>query len=349
MRRSPKRFGLLSRTKQNYQSGDLSPHSKADARTHLVLPGAGTLGYTKADLCCLVTVQDGPAVPRRLMMVVLPALLPALLAGCEDAPPAPPAPPAAPAAGGTRFDPARCGTVQGLVRWRGPLPPAPSFRSFPQPLNEPAGQAVLDWPNPHTLSVHPATYGVGWAVVYLIGVDPQAAPPWDLPPVRVEIADQRFTVVQGDRRGRCGFLRPGEAFELESRDKLFHSVQARGSAFFTCPMPADVKLRTRQAQGPGIIELRSGCGYFWMRAYLLVTPHPCATLTDHQGRFVLRNVPAGDYELVAWVPNPQVRHRERNPENTRVQQVQFGPPLECRKRVRVGAGAAAVVGLELSR
>src|ERR1700722_8514274 len=114
---------------------------------------------------------------------------------------------------------------------------------------------------------------------------------------------QQFHVQQGASDRRSGFVRPGEPVNLVSRDALFHSVQARGAGFFTCPLPGPDRVRTRRVDAPGVVELSSGCGYFWMRAYLLVTPHPYAAHTDARGCFVLARVPAGDYEIVAWHPD----------------------------------------------
>ncbi|MBV9925121.1 MAG: carboxypeptidase regulatory-like domain-containing protein [Acidobacteria bacterium] len=38
----------------------------------------------------------------------------------------------------------------------------------------------------------------------------------------------------------------------------------------------------------------------WMRAYVAVLPHPFFAITDANGKFEIKNVPAGTYTLVAW-------------------------------------------------
>ena len=50
------------------------------------------------------------------------------------------------------------------------------------------------------------------------------------------------------------------------------------------------------------VELTSGAGHYWMRAYLMVAEHPYYALTNADGRFVLPQVPPGRYEIVCWLP-----------------------------------------------
>ena len=51
---------------------------------------------------------------------------------------------------------------------------------------------------------------------------------------------------------------------------------------------------------PTLLRVTSGNGQDWMAAYIAVMPHPWAALTDENGRFVLRNVPAGKHRIYAW-------------------------------------------------
>jgi hypothetical protein len=51
---------------------------------------------------------------------------------------------------------------------------------------------------------------------------------------------------------------------------------------------------------PTLLQVTSGNGHEWMSAYVAVLPHPWAALTDENGRFTLRNVPAGTQKIYAW-------------------------------------------------
>ena len=166
--------------------------------------------------------------------------------------------------------------------------------------------------------------------------------------MRVELRDQRVEVIQGTHRGPVGFARTGDAVEIVSRDRLFHSLQGRGASFFARTMPTPGEVHTRRLLTPGVVELQSGAGYFWMRGYLLVADHPYHVHGDARGRFLLKDVPAGEYELVAWHPDWRVTRSIRNPDSVRVQQVTYRQPIETSRRVVVEAGKTTETRLELS-
>src|SRR5262249_59710045 len=99
-----------------------------------------------------------------------------------------------------------------------------------------------------------------------------------------------------------GFVRRGDAVTLVSRQALFHTLRARGAAFWTLTFPDPDRPLVRHFDRPGLVELSSAAGYYWMHAYLWVSDHPYLTLTDAAGRWELAGVPPGDYELAVWLP-----------------------------------------------
>jgi plastocyanin len=61
---------------------------------------------------------------------------------------------------------------------------------------------------------------------------------------------------------------------------------------------------------PGVVKL--GCNiHDWMSAVILVLPSPHFAVTDSDGRYALRDLPAGEYSLVAW----HERSREKTEES----------------------------------
>jgi hypothetical protein len=259
-------------------------------------------------------------------------------AGCMEAVPAPP--PARPAAPerATAFDPATTGRITGRVRWDGDVPDVPEFTAYVNGDYALANTKVVRQPNPLAPRVEPASHGVQDVVVYLRGVDPAKARPWDLPAVRIEHDRQRLRLRQGGHTSRVGFVACGADVEAVSNDAEYHALRARGATFFTLPLP-DAGVPSRRRLGtPGVVELSSGAGHFWMRAYLLVADHPYYARTDEQGRFTLEKVPAGAYEVVCWTPSWVVTRRERNPESGQVGRIEFAPPVEQTAPVRVGPG-----------
>jgi len=49
----------------------------------------------------------------------------------------------------------------------------------------------------------------------------------------------------------------------------------------------------------------------WMGAWIAVMDHPFFQVTKEDGKFIIENLPAGDYELQAW-------HEKLGPQNVQV-------------------------------
>jgi hypothetical protein len=194
----------------------------------------------------------------------------------------------------------------------------------------------MSWPNPNTPIIDPQTSGLKDAVVFLRNLTPDRARPWDHPPVRIRIEDQQLRVCQGEEKSRVGFVQVGDAVEMVSADPLTHSLHASGAAFFTLTLPDPGQPRMRRLVDAGILELSSATGCFWMRGYLFVDHHPYYTRTDASGRFLLTDVPPGEYEVVCWHPNWSVERQERDPETSLLKRVLFRPAREQVRRISVG-------------
>ena len=175
-------------------------------------------------------------------------------------------------------------------------------------------------PNPNAPRVHNGR--LAEAVVYLAGVDPRRSAPWKPAPVSVEVKRGAPLVKAGDRTGRVGVVRRGDAVDLISREAVdpvtagpaLHSIRGRGAAFFTQMLPAPNRPVSRMLTDAGVVELSSGSGYYWLCAYLFVSDHPYAAVTGPDGAFDFADVPDGEYEAVCWVPNWHVDRFENDPE-----------------------------------
>jgi hypothetical protein len=272
----------------------------------------------------------------------------AVVSGCDDlaAPPESVAEDAAQI--GQDFDAATAGEIRGCVTWQGAIPQVPSYRSPLSPGNEHAGQPRQTWPNPHVPHIDPPSKGIAGAVVFLRDVPARRARPWDHPSVRVELRDYQIHVCQGDHDGASGFVRRGEAITLVSRQAIFHSLRVRGAAFFARTFPDADQPCTQRLDRAGLVELTSGCGYFWMCAHLFVADHPYYTHTDSQGHFVLPRVPPGRYELVAWLPDWHEAQRELDAETALICRLTFRPPFEATRSIDIAPRQVQHVSLSLS-
>lgn len=225
------------------------------------------------------------------------------------------------------------GSIAGQINWSGVPPKAPMIETF-RPV--PGGRAErISRSAPNVPAVDPNNQGVADVLVYLREVSASARE-WDQAPVTLELHDDRPMIRQGDAAARTiGLVRRGDGIAIVNRQDRFHAARARGAAFWTFTLPdADQPIQKRLDQ-PGIVELSSAAGYYWMHAYLFVCEHPYCAITDSKGRFEIKNVPPGDYELATWMPSWEVIRRERDPESTAVVRVAFSKHHEWRQPISV--------------
>jgi hypothetical protein len=247
------------------------------------------------------------------------------------------------------FDPRTAGGIRGQVVWRGAVPSVPAFEPrFFVPAGSPRPPQLIR-ENPNAPVVDAVGRGVGNAVVFLRGLDPRKARPWNQPPVRVEQRDWRLHLMQGETDSRVGFVRRGQPITVVSKEPRFHALHAGGAAFFSLTFPDPEQLRSRRLPQAGLVELSSAAGYYWMRAYLFVDDHSYYVRTDAQGRFVLQDVPAGRYQLVCWLPNWRESRHERDPETGLLTRLFFAPPLEQEQTVVVQRGRETTVAFTVGQ
>jgi len=272
----------------------------------------------------------------------------ALAAGCNTESPAREgqATPQPPANLGTAFDAAKTGTVAGRVTWNGAIPDVPEFLCC-VPQKEGHGLDFVKVDNPNRPRIDAKTHAVAGAVVFLRGVDPTASRPWDLPTVRVEMAQGAIVVVQGDRRDRVGFVHRGDGFTTLSAEASFHVLRGRGDAFFSLTLPEPGHPVARTLTNPGRVELSSGSGQYWARADLFVADHPYYAVTDAAGRFNFTHVPAGPVEVVAWLPGWNVARQDRDVDTTAIVRMTYTPPVERTANLIVTPGTTVEAPLSV--
>ena len=268
--------------------------------------------------------------------------------GCGSNPPGEVAAPQPVPEGGSAFQPEACGEIIGRVTWAGTPPDVPPISAI-VPAKDGSGHATQLLTPPNAPHIDRTTYALEGAVIFLRGVDPARARPWDLPPVSVEYRNLQIVVKQGERTGRTGFVRRGGTVTASSAEPRFHVLRGRGAAFFALPFPESNKPLTRTLDTIGRVELTDAAGYYWQAAEVFVCEHPYYAVTDIAGRFRFERVPAGTYELVAWQPNWVVTETERNPETTLPSRLIYAPPLETTRALTVDAGHTELANLTLPK
>ena len=101
---------------------------------------------------------------------------------------------------------------------------------------------------------------------------------------------------------RIQTLTVGQTLELRNSDPILHDAHARlnfGETLFNLGLPVWRRVR-HELRDPGLLVVDCNVLHTWMRAYIIVTEHPYATVTDAAGRFTLDQVPEGQYTLRLW-------------------------------------------------
>ena len=192
------------------------------------------------------------------------------------------------------------GTIKGRLVWGGPEAPAPKVLVAKGQAQKDSGvcasQAdLLD----HELVVDPKTKGVRYAFVYLVrpkGSNPDA--------VKALVANH--PAVEIDQKN-CEFLPYVTALHREqsilfkSSDPVNHNVHV--SPFtnegFNLILPPNGQLTKKLVAERRVIPL--GCDIHpWMKGWIMVFDHPFFAVTEPDGSFEIKGVPAGEQNLVVW-------------------------------------------------
>jgi plastocyanin len=97
-------------------------------------------------------------------------------------------------------------------------------------------------------------------------------------------------------------IQQGQTFKALNSDGVLHNVHAlpKVNAQFNMAMPPTRKEAEHvfdKAEDPFQIK----CDVHpWMTAYTMVTSNPFYSVTKEDGKFTIKDVPAGTYELTAW-------------------------------------------------
>ncbi|MER3439834.1 MAG: hypothetical protein C4296_00470 [Gemmataceae bacterium] len=186
------------------------------------------------------------------------------------------------------------GHITGQVRYTGPLPP-------PRDIVTNDGSVLRE----SLLDVDAKTKGLRHVGVWLKGELPKSSV-GTLAPVVIDQKDWRFSP-------RVVFAVEGQEVRFENSDNVNHSVQAESAApanrFNAIAAPGQpIRVRFRNQSRPIAI----GCSLHpWMRSWVYVTSHRYCAVTDERGRFAIRKVPPGTYDLLAEHPDSGLQERTR--------------------------------------
>ena len=96
-------------------------------------------------------------------------------------------------------------------------------------------------------------------------------------------------------------MRVGQTLVVKNSDPVGHNTKVDGtSTQFNQTIPANGS-SDQSIDGPESLPAPVSCGIHpWMSAKLVVRPNPYFAVTDKDGRFEIKNLPAGELEFQIW-------------------------------------------------
>ena len=94
----------------------------------------------------------------------------------------------------------------------------------------------------------------------------------------------------------------GTTLTLVNSDRVLHNIHGAIGPVqtFNVAMPIkDQRLPTKLTR-PGLVRLQCDAGHTWMNAWLYVFEHPYFAVTGDDGKFQMKDVPAGHYTVDLW-------------------------------------------------
>ena len=179
------------------------------------------------------------------------------------------------------------GSVMGTVKLGGKPPVLP-----PQPVVKDGSVCGASKPN-EAVVVGPAG-ALGNVVVSLRAPKPATPPPTTAGAAIDQVGCQYKPHVQA--------VTVGTTLTLVNSDRVLHNIHGAVGQVqtFNVAMPIkDQRVPTKLTR-PGLVRLQCDAGHSWMNAWLYVFEHPYFAVTGADGKFQLKDVPAGHYTVDLW-------------------------------------------------
>ena len=193
------------------------------------------------------------------------------------------------------------GTIKGQVVWDGGDVPPPVKLN----VNKDKEHCLSKGPIfKEELVVNPKNKGVRWTVVYLMSGDGFSKEV----PVHPSLKAIKTPVVEIDQPC-CRFephvlaLREGQTLLAKNSAPIAHNVNIQGGAKgpnLNQILPPGGKLKVEDIAARQL-PISVACNiHGWMSGKVFVLKNPYFAVTDEDGKFEIKNAPAGDFRVVVW-------------------------------------------------
>jgi plastocyanin len=181
---------------------------------------------------------------------------------------------------------AAAGSVTGQVVFKGDVPPLPPIEVAKD--HAACGERIPS----EALVVTARSRGVRYAVAFVEGVAKGPA----AEPAEVALENRRCRFVPHVLAARVG-----SELAVVNEDPVLHNLRAwlEGRPVFNVVQPTQGQVSKRTIKKAGVIALSCDT-HVHMSGYLAAFDHPYFAVTDSDGAFTIRDVPAGAYRLRVW-------------------------------------------------
>ncbi|MBS4028704.1 MAG: hypothetical protein KGZ58_08700 [Ignavibacteriales bacterium] len=131
-----------------------------------------------------------------------------------------------------------------------------------------------------------------WAFVYVKNGPKKPAPKTPV------VLDQKGCMYSPHVAG----IQAGQPLEITNSDATLHNVHAlpKNSSQFNIAQPKQGMKMTKSFEKPEqMVKIKCEV-HNWMASYFGVMENPYFAVSDDTGKFEIKDVPAGEYEVVAW-------------------------------------------------
>jgi plastocyanin len=183
------------------------------------------------------------------------------------------------------------GDVTGTIKWEGDAPKMKKLKMDADPVCSAA----------HTEPVLSETLVMGEGntmanIVVTVKSGLPAGKSYD-PPSDKAVLDQHGCVYHPHVLG----VMAGQSIEIRNSDTVLHNVNAKATVNrgFNLGMPKGMAPQDKVFTRAETVQLKCNV-HPWMKAYIHVSDHPYFAVTGTDGKFTLKGLPAGTYEIEAW-------------------------------------------------
>lgn len=154
------------------------------------------------------------------------------------------------------------------------------------------------------LVINPKNKGVRWAAVYLMSAEKNGFT--KAIPIHPSLKDIKKKVVEVDQPC-CQFephvlaLREGQTLVVKNSAAFSHNVNVGPVPAINQLVPPGKQFTLENLKARRQTPLLIACNiHGWMTGKVFVLPNPYFAVTDADGKFEIKDAPAGDFRIVVW-------------------------------------------------